>query len=230
MKAFVTGATGFVGSHVAQALSEQGAELRLLVRPSSDPRNIESLPGERVVGDLREPATLERAIAGCEVIFHVAADYRLWVRDPEEMYRSNVEGTRAILNAAAKNQVRRVVYTSSVATMGFSSNGQPADENSPVSLDQMIGPYKRSKFMAEQLAIQAGRGQLDVVVVNPSTPVGERDIKPTPTGRIIVDFLKKKFPAYLDTGLNLVDVRECALGHLAAFEKGRSGERYILGG
>jgi dihydroflavonol-4-reductase len=230
MKAFVTGATGFVGSHVAQALSEQGAELRLLVRPSSDPRNIESLPGERVVGDLREPATLERAIAGCEVIFHVAADYRLWVRDPEAMYRSNVEGTRAILNAAAKNQVRRVVYTSSVATMGFSSNGQPADENSPVSLDQMIGPYKRSKFMAEQLAIQAGRGHLDVVVVNPTTPVGERDIKPTPTGRIIVDFLKKKFPAYLDTGLNLVDVRECALGHLAAFEKGRSGERYILGG
>lgn len=230
MKAFVTGATGFVGSHVAQALSEQGAELRLLVRPSSDQRNIESLPGERVVGDLREPATLERAIAGCEVIFHVAADYRLWVRDPEEMYRSNVEGTRAILNAAAKNQVRRVVYTSSVATMGFSSNGQPADENSPVSLDQMIGPYKRSKFMAEQLAIQAGRGHLDVVVVNPTTPVGERDIKPTPTGRIIVDFLKEKFPAYLDTGLNLVDVRECALGHLAAFEKGRSGERYILGG
>jgi dihydroflavonol-4-reductase len=230
MKAFVTGATGFVGSHVAQVLSEQGAELRLLVRPASDQRNIESLPGERVVGDLREPEKLEQAIAGCEVIFHVAADYRLWVRDPDQMYRSNVEGTRAILNAAAKNQVRRVVYTSSVATMGFNGNGQPADENSPVSLDQMIGPYKRSKFMAEQLAIQAGRGHLDVVVVNPTTPVGERDIKPTPTGRIVVDFLKRKFPAYLDTGLNLVDVRECALGHLAALEKGRSGERYILGG
>jgi len=230
MKAFVTGATGFVGSHVAQVLSEQGAELRLLVRPSSDQRNIENLPGERVVGDLREPEKLEPAIAGCEVVFHVAADYRLWVRDPDQMYRSNVEGTRAILNAAAKNRVRRVVYTSSVATMGFRLNGQPADENSPVSLDQMIGPYKRSKFMAEQLAIRAGRGHLDVVVVNPTTPVGERDIKPTPTGRIIVDFLKKRFPAYLDTGLNLVDVRECALGHLAAFEKGRSGERYILGG
>ena len=230
MKAFVTGATGFVGSHVAQVLSEQGAELRLLVRPSSDLRNIEGLRAERVFGDLREPETLEKAIEGCDVVFHVAADYRLWVRDPDQMYRSNVEGTRAILNAAEKNHVRRVVYTSSVATMGFSSNGQLADENSPVSLDQMIGPYKRSKFMAEQLAIQAGRGHLDVVVVNPTTPVGERDIKPTPTGRIIVDFLKKRFPAYLDTGLNLVDVRECALGHLAAFQKGRSGERYILGG
>jgi dihydroflavonol-4-reductase len=230
MKAFVTGATGFLGSHLAQVLSEQGAELRLLVRPSSDLRNIEGLAAERVMGDLREPERLEKAIAGCEVVFHVAADYRLWVRDPDEMYRSNVEGTRAILKAAAKHRVRRVVYTSSVATMGFTSNGQLADENSPVSLDSMIGPYKRSKFMAEQLAIEAGRSHLDVVVVNPTTPVGERDIKPTPTGRIIVDFLKKKFPAYLDTGLNLVDAKECALGHLAALEKGRSGERYILGG
>jgi len=230
MKAFVTGATGFLGSHLARVLSEQGAELRLLVRPSSDLRNIEGLAAERVTGDLREPETLEKAVAGCEVVFHVAADYRLWVRDPDQMYRSNVEGTRAILKAAEKNRVRRVVYTSSVATMGFGSNGQLADENSPVSLDSMIGPYKRSKFMAEQLAIQAGRSHLDVVVVNPTTPVGERDIKPTPTGRIIVDFLKKKFPAYLDTGLNLVDAKECALGHLAALEKGRSGERYILGG
>jgi dihydroflavonol-4-reductase len=230
MKAFVTGATGFLGSHLAQVLSEQGIELRLLVRPTSDLRNIEGLRAERVVGDLREPERLDKAIEGCEVVFHVAADYRLWVRDPDEMYRSNVEGTRAILNAAERNRVRRVVYTSSVATMGFRANGQPADENSPVSLDHMIGPYKRSKFIAEQLAIEAGRGRLDVVVVNPTTPVGERDIKPTPTGRIVVDFLKKKFPAYLDTGLNLVDARECALGHLAAWEKGRSGERYILGG
>jgi dihydroflavonol-4-reductase len=230
MKAFVTGATGFLGSHLAQVLSEQGIELRLLVRPTSDLRNIEGLRAERVVGDLREPERLDKAIEGCEVVFHVAADYRLWVRDPDEMYRANVEGTRAILNAAERNRVRRVVYTSSVATMGFRANGQPADENSPVSLDHMIGPYKRSKFIAEQLAIEAGRGRLDVVVVNPTTPVGERDIKPTPTGRIVVDFLKKKFPAYLDTGLNLVDARECALGHLAAWEKGRSGERYILGG
>jgi dihydroflavonol-4-reductase len=230
MLAFVTGATGFVGSHVARVLAEQGADLRLLVRAGSDPRNIEGVSAERVTGDLREPASLEKAISGCEVVFHVAADYRLWVRDPEQMYRSNVEGTRAILEAARKSRVRRVVYTSSVATMGFMSNGHPADEDSPVSLNKMIGPYKRSKFMAEQLALEAGRSGMDVVVVNPSTPVGERDIKPTPTGRIMVDFLKKKFPAYVDTGLNLVDVNECARGHVAALERGRSGERYILGG
>lgn len=230
MLAFVTGATGFVGCHVARVLADQGASLRLLVRASSDLRNIEGMPVERVVGDLRDPASLEKAISGCDVVFHVAADYRLWVRDPEQMYRANVEGTRAILNAAQKNKVRRVVYTSSVATMGFTSNGHPADEGSPVSLDSMIGPYKRSKFMAEQIALEAGRGGMDVVVVNPTTPVGERDIKPTPTGRIIVDFLKRKFPAYVDTGLNLVDVHECARGHLAALEKGTTGERYILGG
>src|SRR5579863_9891770 len=230
MLAFVTGATGFVGSHVARALAEQGADLRLLIRSTSDLRNIEGLNAERVVGDLRDPASIEKAMAGCEVVFHVAADYRLWVRDPEQMYRSNIEGTRAILEAARKNRVRRVVYTSSVATMGFKSNGQPADEKSLVSLDEMIGPYKRSKFMAERWAIEAARNGMDVVVVNPTTPVGERDIKPTPTGRIIVDFLKKKFPAYVETGLNLVDVRECARGHIAALEKGKSGERYILGG
>jgi len=230
MLVFITGATGFVGSHVARAVAEQGADLRLLVRASSDLRNIEGLKAERVTGDLRDPASLENAMAGCEVVFHVAADYRLWVRDPDEMYRANVEGTRAVLEAARKNRVRRVVYTSSVATMGFRSSGHPADENSPVSLEYMIGPYKRSKFMAEQVAAEAARSGLDVVVVNPSTPVGERDIKPTPTGRIVVDFLKKKFPAYVDTGLNLVDVKECARGHVAALEKGRSGERYILGG
>jgi dihydroflavonol-4-reductase len=230
MLAFVTGATGFVGSHVARVLAEQGADLRLLVRTSSNPRNIEALTADRAVGDLRDPASLEKAMAGCEVVFHVAADYRLWVRDPEQMYRSNVEGTRAVLEAARKNRVRRVVYTSSVATMGFNSNGHSADEDSPVSLEKMIGPYKRSKFMAEEVALEAGRGGMDVVVVNPSTPVGEQDIKPTPTGRIVVDFLKKKFPAYVDTGLNLVDVDACARGHVAALEKGRSGERYILGG
>jgi dihydroflavonol-4-reductase len=230
MLAFVTGATGFVGSHVARVLAEQGADLRLLVRPSSDPRNIQELKADRVVGDLRDPASIERAMAGCEVVFHVAADYRLWVREPEQMYRGNVEGTRAVLEAARKNHVRRLVYTSSVATMGFTSNGRPADEESPVSLDNMIGHYKRSKFMAEEVALAAGRSEMDVVVVNPSTPVGEQDIKPTPTGRIVVDFLKKKFPAYVDTGLNLVDVTECARGHVAALEKGRSGQRYILGG
>ncbi len=230
MLTFVTGATGFVGSHVARILAEHGADLRLLVRPSSDLRNIQDLNAERVTGDLRDAASLKKGITGCDVVFHVAADYRLWVRDPDEMYRSNVEGTRAILQAARQSGVRRVVYTSSVATMGFTSNGHLADENSPVSLDSMIGPYKRSKFMAEEIAIEAGRSGMDVVVVNPTTPVGERDIKPTPTGRIVVDFLKKKFPAYVDTGLNLVDVTECARGHVMALERGKSGERYILGG
>jgi dihydroflavonol-4-reductase len=230
MKAFVTGATGFVGSHVARALAEQGADLRLLVRAGSDTRNLDGLDAERAVGDLRDPASIERAMAGCDTVFHVAADYRLWVRDPEQMYRANVEGTRTILDAARKNGARRVVHTSSVATMGFTSNGHLADEDSPVKLESMIGPYKRSKFMAEEFALQAGRGGMDVVVVNPTTPVGEQDIKPTPTGRIVVDFLKQKFPAYVDTGLNLVDVTECARGHVTALEKGRSGERYILGG
>jgi dihydroflavonol-4-reductase len=229
MLAFITGATGFVGSHIARALSEQGADLRLLVRASSNKKNIADLKADLAIGDLREPASLEKAISGCDIVFHVAADYRLWVRDPQEMYRSNVEGTRTILEAARKNKVRRVVYTSSVATMGF-TDGQVADENSPVSLANMIGPYKRSKFLAEQVAIEAARSGIDVVTVNPTTPVGENDIKPTPTGRIVVDFLKKKFPAYVDTGLNLVDVTECARGHIAAMEKGRSGERYILGG
>jgi dihydroflavonol-4-reductase len=230
MLAFVTGATGFVGSHVARALAAQGADLRLLVRSSSDLRNIQDLRAERVIGDLRDPESLQKAVAGCDFVFHVAADYRLWVRDPDEMYRSNVEGTKAILEAARQSKIRRVVYTSSVATMGFNSNGEFATEQSPVSVADMIGPYKRSKFMAEEIAIRAGKSGMDVVVVNPTTPVGERDIKPTPTGRIVVDFLKKKFPAYVDTGLNLVDVTECAQGHLAALEKGKSGERYILGG
>lgn len=230
MLAFITGATGFLGSHVARVLAENGADLRLLVRPSSNLRNIEGLKADRAPGDLRHALSIEKAMSGCDVVFHVAADYRLWAPDSDQMYRSNVEGTKTILNAARKNRVRRVVYTSSVATMGFTADGSSADENSPVSLENMIGHYKRSKYMAEQIAISEGRNGLDVVIVNPSTPVGERDIKPTPTGRIILDFLKKKFPAYVDTGLNLVDATECARGHVAALEKGRSGERYILGG
>ena len=256
MLAFITGATGFLGSHVARVLAEQGAELRLLVRPTSDLGNIEGLNADRVVGDLRDAASIARALSGCDVLFHVAADYRLWVRgrDSNEMYRSNVEGTRSLLEGARKQGVRRVVYTSSVATMGFISNhaaelrsaGQPgaavptqawaghtctvADEESPVSLGDMIGHYKRSKFMAEQVAFEAARSGVDVVIVNPTTPIGERDIKPTPTGRIVVDFLKRKFPAYVETGLNLVDATECARGHVQALEKGRSGERYILAG
>ena len=240
-----------MGSHVARVLAEQGAELRLLVRPTSDLRNLDGLNADRVVGDLRDAASIEKALSGCDVVFHVAADYRLWVRgrDSNEMYRSNVEGTRSLLEAARKQRVRRVVYTSSVATMGFVSNhaaaelrsawtgegARPhtnavADEESPVSLGDMIGHYKRSKFMAEQVAIETARSGVDVVIVNPTTPIGERDIKPTPTGRIVVDFLKRKFPAYVETGLNLVDATECARGHVQALEKGRSGERYILGG
>ena len=230
MKAFVTGATGFLGSHVARVLADQGADLRLLVRATSNLRNLQGLKAETATGDLRDAGSLEKAMSGCDTVFHVAADYRLWARDPWEMYRSNVEGTRAILEAARKNGVRRVVHTSSVATIGFTENGHPADEDSPVSLDDMIGHYKRSKFMAEQIALEAGRSGLHVVTVNPTTPVGEQDVKPTPTGRIVLDFLKRKFPAYVETGLNLVDVRECARGHVAALEKGKAGERYILGG
>jgi dihydroflavonol-4-reductase len=235
MLAFVTGATGFLGSHVARVLADQGANLRLLVRPTSDLRNLDDIAADRVYGDLRDPDSIEKALSGCEVVFHVAADYRLWVRDPDEMYRSNVEGTRSLLAAVRKQKIRRIVYTSSVATMGFgghssSRNGHPADETSPVSLADMIGHYKRSKFLAEQVAIDAAKSGVDVVIVNPTTPIGERDIKPTPTGRIVVDFLKRKFPAYVETGLNLVDATECARGHVQALEKGRAGERYILGG
>jgi dihydroflavonol-4-reductase len=251
MLAFVTGATGFLGSHVARVLAEQGAELRLLVRPTSDLRNLDDLHNaDRAVGDLRDAASIAKALSGCDVVFHVAADYRLWVRDPDEMYGSNVGGTRSLLEAARKQGVRRVVYTSSVATMGFTSGltsnyaaaetltgagarppkGTVADEESPVSLADMIGHYKRSKFMAEQVAVEAARSGVDVVIVNPTTPVGERDIKPTPTGRIVLDFMKRKFPAYVETGLNLVDATECARGHVQALEKGRAGERYILGG
>jgi dihydroflavonol-4-reductase len=230
MKALVTGATGFVGSHVAQLLNSQGADLRLLVRPTSRSENISDLKAERATGDLRDPGSLKRAMQGCEFVFHVAADYRLWVRDPDDMYRSNVEGTRSIIRAAQETGVRRVIYTSSVATMGFTADGHIADENSPVNLRDMVGHYKRSKFMAEEIALDAGRKGAHVVVVNPTTPVGEQDIKPTPTGRIILDFLKRKFPAYVDTGLNLADVKEIARGHLLAMEKAVPGERYILGG
>jgi dihydroflavonol-4-reductase len=234
VKAFITGATGFLGAHVARVLAQRGAQIRLLIRPTSDLRNIEGLAAETAVGDLRDPASIEKAMAGCDSVFHVAADYRLWVRDPEEMFRSNVEGTECVLAAARKHGVERVVYTSSVATMGFAAAGRSktglADEESPVELAEMIGAYKRSKFQAEQVALQAAANGQHVVVVNPSTPVGEMDLKPTPTGRIVLDFLKKKFPAYVDTGLNLVDATECARGHVAAWEQGRSGQRYILGG
>ena len=230
MKAFITGATGFVGSHVARALAAAGADLRLLVRASSRTDNIDALSGERAVGDLLRPETLAPALRGCDALFHVAADYRLWMRHPEQMYRANVAGTEALLAAARQAGVRRAVVTSSVATIGFTRDGAPADEGSPVSLADMVGHYKRSKFMAEQAALTAGRAGAPVVVVNPTTPIGERDIKPTPTGSIILDFLNRKFPAYVDTGLNLADVKEVARGHLLAMEKAKPGERYILGG
>ncbi len=230
MKCFVTGATGFLGSHVARQLLAKGADLRLLLRPTSRTDNLVDIPAERVVGDLRDIDSLRKGMAGCEFVFHVAADYRLWSRNGQELYDSNVEGTRNILHAARDSGVRRVIYTSSVATMGFGNNGRLTDEKSPVTLSNMIGDYKRSKFMAEQFVIEAGRSGQDVVMVNPTTPVGERDIKPTPSGQIVVDFLRRKFPAYVDTGLNLVDVADCAKGHLLAMEKAQPGERYILGG
>jgi len=230
MKAFITGATGFVGSHVARVLAEQGADLRLLVRKTSRLENIANIPGERFVGDLTDADSLKKGMNGCDAVFHVAADYRLWTRNPHEMYAANVEGTRAILKAAQEAGVKRVVYCSTVATMGFTSNGTITDENSPVSLGDMIGHYKRSKFLAEQVVLDAAKNGADVVMVNPSTPIGEQDIKPTPTGRIVVDFLKRKFPAYADTGLNLVDVRDVARAHLLAAEKARPGVRYIVGG
>ncbi len=230
MKVFVTGATGFVGSHVAQELSRHGADLRILIRSSSKLANLEGIPAETVVGDLLQADALGSALAGCDAVMHVAADYRLWVTDPEKMHATNVIGTRELLRLAREQGVPRVVYTSSVATMGFFSDGRLCDEATPVSLANMIGHYKRSKYQAEQEAVAAARAGQQVIILNPTTPIGSGDIKPTPTGRIIVDFLKRKFPAYMDTGLNLVDVDEVARTHVKALTAGQPGERYILGG
>ncbi len=230
MRVFITGATGFVGAHVARAYAAAGASLRLLTRPSSRTEGLEGLDAELVRGDLRAPDGLRRALTGCDALVHVAADYRLWVRDPVEMYRANVDGTRDLLRLAREAGVQRVVYTSSVATMGFLADGTIVDEDSPVALTDMIGHYKRSKFLAEQEAIAAARAGQHVMILNPTTPIGAGDVKPTPTGRIVVDFLNRRFPAYVDTGLNLVDVDEVAAMHVTALERGRPGERYILGG
>jgi dihydroflavonol-4-reductase len=230
MKIFLTGSTGFVGSHVARAYAAEGAELRLLTRATSKLAAIEGLAADVVVGDLRQPESLRTALHGCDALVHVAADYRLWVRDPQEMYAANVDGTRELLRIAREEGVAKVVYTSSVATMGFKTDGTIVDELTPVSLGDMIGHYKRSKFLAEQEAIAAARSGQHVMVLNPTTPIGPGDAKPTPTGRIVVDFLNRKFPAYVDTGLNLVDVAEVARMHVAALERGTPGERYILGG
>lgn len=230
MKIFITGATGFVGHHVAKALAAQSAELLFLVRKSSNLANLEGIAGETVVGDLLNPASYAPALAGCDAVMHVAADYRLWIRDPESMYRANVEGTRDLLRAARGAGVRRVVYTSSVATMHFRTDGVVCNEDTPVSLADMVGHYKRSKFLAEQQAIAAAQDGQQVIILNPTTPIGPNDTKPTPTGRIFVDFLNRKFPAYVDTGLNLVDVAEVAKTHVDALGKGTPGRRYILGG
>jgi len=230
VRAFVTGATGFVGSHVARLLAEQGADLRLLVRAGSRRENLAGLSGDLVVGDLNDSASLRKGMEGCEAVFHVAADYRLWIRDPKPMYAANVDGTAAVIEAAQAAGVRRTVYCSSVATLGFGYDHKSVNEETPVNVTEMIGHYKRSKYLAERKAVEFAAKGVEVVIVNPSTPIGEQDIKPTPTGRIVLDFLLGNFPAYMETGMNLVDVHDVARGHLLAFEKGRRGERYILGG
>lgn len=226
----VTGATGFIGSHVVRQLLQRGGRVRILARNSSRKANIEALRCEIAIGDLKDPTSLLRCVQGCRKVFHVAADYRLWASNPQDIYDSNVGGTRNLLSACCEAGVERVVYTSTVGTIGMRKDGLPADEDSPVRLDDMIGHYKRSKFMAEQVAREFAASGLPVVIVNPTTPVGPGDIKPTPTGRIILEFLKGRMPAYVDTGLNMVGVEDVARGHLLAEEKGRVGERYILGG
>ena len=230
MKVFLTGATGFVGHHVARALAAGGADLRILVRKSSNLQNLDGVGGETVVGDLLAPESLKPALAGCDAVMHVAADYRLWIRDPAAMYKANVDGTRELLRMAREAGVPRVVYTSSVATMHFRTDGLVINEDTPVSLKDMVGHYKRSKFLAELEAIKAAQGGQKVMILNPTTPIGPNDAKPTPTGRIFVDFLNGKFPAYMDTGLNLVDVAEVARTHVSALTVGTPGKRYILGG
>ena len=227
----VTGATGFVGSAVARALLARGHRLRLLVRPGSDRRNVAGLGAELVEGDLRDPASLAAAVAGCRYVLHVAADYRLWVPDPAPMLAANVDGTRALLLAAAGAGAERIVYCSSVAALGLVGDGTPGTEDTPVHLDGIVGAYKRSKYLAEQAVRDLVRDHAaPVVIVNPSTPVGPRDIKPTPTGKMVLDAAAGRMPAYVDTGLNIVHVDDVAAGHVLALERGRIGEAYILGG
>jgi len=229
MKVFVTGATGFIGASLARELLRDGYEVRALARPESDRRNLRGLDLEICEGDLRDRDSLEKGLKGCEILFHAAADYRLWTRNPDVMYEINVGGTRNILEAALNHGLSRIVYTSSVGALGNPGDGQPGDEVIPVTLADMVGHYKKSKFLAEREAESFLKRGLPLVIVNPSTPVGALDIKPTPTGRIIVDFLNRKMPAYLDTGLNIIDVEDCARGHILAAKLGRIGEKYILG-
>ena len=229
MNVFVTGATGFIGASLVRELLRDGWTVRALARPGADLRNLQGLDVEICTGDLRDPDSLIRGMDGCERLFHAAADYRLWTRDPAAMYASNVDGTRNILEAALKVGISRVVYTSSVGTLGNPGDGTPGTESTPVTLADMVGHYKKSKFLAEREAESFIPRGLPLVIVNPSTPVGPLDVKPTPTGKIIVDFLNRKMPAFLDTGLNIIDVEDCARGHILAAEKGRIGEKYILG-
>ncbi|WP_447973520.1 hopanoid-associated sugar epimerase [Nitrospira sp. Kam-Ns4a] len=229
MKVLVTGATGFVGAAVARALAAAGSDVRVLVRRDSDLRNLEGLAVEQVHGDLRDRASLRKALAGCRQLYHVAAHYALWARDPSVFYEVNVAGTRTLLETAGEAGIERIVYTSTIGAIGLPPDGGPGTEETPVSLDQMAGDYKRSKYLAEQEALARAKAGLPVVIVNPSAPVGERDRKPTPTGQMIVDFMKGRMWAYIETGMNLVDVDDVAVGHLRAMERGRIGERYILG-
>ncbi len=231
MKSLVTGANGFLGSAVMHCLLKEGHDVRVIVRKGSDRRNIENLPIEVVEGDLRDVTSLQAAVKNCDNLFHVAADYRLWVPDPKTMYDINVKGTKDLVLAAAEAGVSRMIYTSSVATLGFNSDGTPANEDTPSNIETITGHYKRSKFVAEQTVKQlVDKHQLPVVIVNPSTPIGPRDVRPTPTGRIVVDTLLGRMPAYVNTGLNVAHVDDIAYGHLLAHEKGVIGERYILGG
>ena len=225
----VTGATGFVGSHVVSQLLARGEKVRVFVRPESPAKNLQGMEVEVARGDLTDRASLKAAMAGCRRVYHVAADYRLWAPDTSVLYLNNVVGTRNVLEVAREAKVERLVYTSTVGALGHTQNRHGADEETPVSLHDMIGHYKRSKFLAEAEAMAAARSGLPVVIVNPSTPVGSRDIKPTPTGQMIVDFLNGRMPAYVETGLNLIDVEDVAAGHLLAMEKGQVGQRYILG-
>jgi dihydroflavonol-4-reductase len=226
---FVTGGTGFVGAHVVRALLRRGRTVRCLVRSSSRLSNLDELPVEVIPGDVTDPASHSRALAGARRVFHCAADYRLSARDPREIYAANVEGTRNVLAAASEIGAEKVVYTSSVGALGLNRDGRPGNEETPVEPRSVIGHYKKSKLQAERIAEEWAAKGLPVVIVNPSTPVGEMDIKPTPTGQMIVDFLNRRMPAYVETGLNLVDVRDVAEGHVLAAEKGRVGEKYILG-
>jgi dihydroflavonol-4-reductase len=226
----VTGATGFVGAAVARSLLQRGWQVRALVRQGSDRRQLRQLAVEIATGDLVQPATLGPALVDCDALLHVAADYRLGALDPGQLYRTNVEGTRNILDAARHAGTARIVYTSSVATIGLPADGSPGQEDTPVTLGDMVGHYKRSKFLAEQVAREAARAGAPVVIVNPSTPIGPGDVKPTPTGQVVLDAAAGRTPAFIDTGLNIVHVDDVAAGHLLALERGRIGERYILGG